>query len=358
LSPPDLVSHFAYDRESMENSGLLVLAPHFDKHVLDFTDYLLQGEDENFDHRYRIRDLTEDEFSDEFRFTNPTYEHMDAKCSIIEQNESNKDPLHRYRIKVTKKDFRQIGGSWLRMTWKYTYGSATLYQTPLTIRQTLFGMQLKSHEPDTILPIFGIDSQQNLTFINTDTLYFKLFYAIISSLSLLKKLEILKSQDEERPQELNLIKELVAESIYRQLKKELNIDQNLFTRLDYILSLFHTNKELCMNVPVLYGVLVIMHRLEASTYWRSWVPELGIVTSLISSTKSKREKLISYRIRFEKELVACGEKVLFDVKSVIEQAERYASLRRSQKEQTAKPVTHVPASVIDEKKPVVKHLLE
>jgi hypothetical protein len=352
IAAPDLISHFSCDTASQENSSLLVMAPRFDNSALDMADYLLRGEDERYDEKYRVRSITQDEFSDEFRISYPDDSSMKEKCRDLERKAMEQDPSHRFRVKVDKKEVKRIGGSWLRMTWKYSYGEASLYEAPVSERERLYGVEVPHNEPSTIVPIFAFDSNHHLTFINTESMYFKLFFTIMSSLSIIKRLGMLNVNDDEKTEETQLIKEVVAETIYRELKREMKMEhEQCFGRLEYVISLFADNPELTMNEAVIYGILVILHRLEATSYWRSWVPEMGLVTALVGSMKTKRQQLIQYRKNLEKDLVVFGANLPLNVSNLVEQAGQYVLLRQ-------KGAQSSPLSLDEKKESFIKHLLE
>jgi hypothetical protein len=319
IAAHDLVSHFVQDETTLENSNVLVMAPSIDS-GFKLPKYLVQTETEKVGQEHFVRKLTEEEFSDEFRFSSPDLTNIRKKCQAIEESESKKDPMYRYHVNVDKAECKQIGGSWFRMTWQYTYGSASLYRSPITMRHNFNGMELPNGQPAEIVPIIGYENN-TIGLKNTDSYYFKLFFAIASSLPILKRLELLSYTDDERADELMIVKEIIAETIYKQLETEIQADHGQpFAKLKYIISLFDKEPKLMMNRPVIYGLLVILHRLETSTIWSTWT---GMFKSFFVGQDRKLQQLVKIRQDLESKLEQSADKEL-DVRSIIDQAEAYA----------------------------------
>jgi hypothetical protein len=258
------------------------------------------------------------EFSESYRFSNPTAEHAEIKCREIEQRYEVMYPSFRYRVKVNKLEVKEITdrklASWYKMNWKYSFGEASLYRSPITILQHFLGVYvdqklLNSKKNGTPTAIMDDNYHK---FINIDSAYFKIIYSLVSGLSIRKRLEMIKENSEKMSRyndseidsvldeihcsrdemnEYKLLNYMIRDTIFQDVKRELKLQDQWFFRAEKLCTIIQTdtNHNLIYNRDVVHSVIFILCRLENMSYWRSWVPTS--LESYVGSLKEKREML-------------------------------------------------------------------
>jgi len=272
--------------------------------------------------KYRLRDLDPiSEFSASFRYVDPSEEYAEQRCREIEQENELLTPLYRYRVKIEELKVEEIVdrkfASWYKMNWKYSFGRASLYSSPISLLDHFLGVRvdqfsLEQDQGSNILDHL-IDSTTG-KFSGASSSGYRLLHTIVAGLSIYRRLQMIQEttmrltncdslssniMNEEYGQSshstthqfLNILIHLVRETIYQDLKRELAFSENCFYRLEQLCSITQSvdHNNLTSNKEVISAIVYIFCKLERSSYWRSWVP--GMLASLVESMKEKREML-------------------------------------------------------------------
>jgi hypothetical protein len=271
ISAADITSHF---ENAEESSGMLFITEDMSNIKSEIADYLLKN-GTSLDDKYKVRELSDLEFVDYFRFGTPTLLTMTKKCRDIENESCKNDKQHRYRLIVEREELTQVASSWVSLQRVYTYGTASMYRIPITINQHLTGTEIKH---DTFVSMDVTD----VATATPSSPMFKLLYTVIANLSIKKKLTMFVN---------DIMTKVVAETIYFDIKREFfRTTEDGFYRLRILLSECESHYD---ARQVVNQVLMLLHRLETDSYWSSW---------LNSEVREKRNRLVELRTQFEDEV--------------------------------------------------------
>lgn len=295
LSPVDITSHFGgptsmptIDHKQKQASGLLVLMPEIPNKEFMKTHLV----DPNFSTKLPFD--SDAKFCGYYKIYNPKTEDADDKCNELE-NEAEKDSISRVKIIIDTLDIKQIkSDSWI--SWKYSYGKASMYQVPLNILQTLVGFNFSDkagylnlgtvvdQTTGEIIPNIEVAS---LLTKRWESINFKLLYSIVYSLSLFSKFRILQELSKQGDSEIvKLIKELIRWTIFESVKREVRLSET-FPTLEAISGILEDYPELICEENV-YTVVNTLYKTTTFTYWKSWIP---LSFGVSQGFKKKREKI-------------------------------------------------------------------
>src|SRR5690606_25289541 len=131
--------------------------------------------------------LSEKEFSDYFYVNSPTREFMNKRIKGILSKYHSEQPSHIFNVFVKEYAPKSIG------YYLYTYGKAVIKQLPLSRIHRLLCV---TEGDDVIADFLSKEAKDILepskTIFNTNSRFFEVFLAIVTALSIEKKLHLLK----------------------------------------------------------------------------------------------------------------------------------------------------------------------
>lgn len=250
MSSKDIHNHFLGDKDEELNSGILIIGCKETNSIIShcFRDSKL------------IKELPTEEFSDSFRFSNPTIQDMNEKCIEIQKDISSKDLLYKYKIKGEFKPFKVGNMSW-SLSWNYCYGKGCVYKIPFDVTHNFIAIQDKIYE------------KKWSNKINLNDGLFRLIFGIIMSLPIQKKLELLSMN-------LNLdwifvdqkeitIVEVIKMAVYCELKR--NYKFTGLNKFKKVLSMIQENiKYLSENTISIIAFTLLQIKKEETPF--KWNP--------------------------------------------------------------------------------------
>ncbi|KAL9656185.1 hypothetical protein ABK040_007802 [Willaertia magna] len=291
LYASDLVSHFGFDDETKYNSGFILICNE-QPNIEYLKKYLLES-GSTF-----VTKLSKNEFSGYYKVYNPTESDAINKCKELENEyETKSNNLERYSIIIDQLNIKSIkSDSWI--SWKYSYGTASLHKIPINTLQKFVGLKYV-HKVDLSTQM-DIEEKQHdsiskILLKEHESQEFQLVYTIISSLSLDLKLYYLKTLDE-MTSKGSLLISLIKWVLFEDIKREIKLNSDKFITLERMIEKLMTNNELCCK-EIVYTVAFLIYKTLNHLYWRSWIPES--LTKVTTSFKNKRKKINQFVTTFE-----------------------------------------------------------
>jgi len=331
----DIVSHFhgnTNDNEDRNESGFVIIG--VSKNISQFRENMKQHLFDSMGSGAGVYEISEKKLSDYFIMTAPTVETMNLCLNKTVEDYTKKQPSQVFKAYKTEFAPRK-----LNMFNLYTHGKGVLKQLPLNkihrFRLVTNGDETLEHNP-LFLSTSRTSTDDDSTFRDslnrsdfyTEERFFEVLLAIISSLSITKKMHMLMDDHQQymKCKDWNFIvdetyagrrnsssrqmtsshkritiNDLLAVSLYNDLKTEYFYPDLGLRRAILFCQIAKANasKLRTMN-EALYTIWLVMSRMVSHTFWRS--------LPYFSSLSDKRNSLIALRAELEK--------VLFDNSSV------------------------------------------